>query len=269
MADEHASIAASALVARSQRSDGVSAALADRQRTSKTQAGGIQASRRARSDTYDFDTSSTFTRNKGDRLWLPSPCPQEIASFGLTLGLDDRAFRSVPRLTLALHATPAFRRGEAQFHHPISRKTIELLWITLFPLGCGFQATAMCSKKITRICQCLAELSIEAGVTALPEAALTDPQKLQRPEALGTMVQEILLVHADEMIDLEPRCRCGTSRQALAEGYLLALRPGAIRPLDRSVRPARPSGTVHPRVPERGNSATAAGTADDRYGLQG
>src|SRR6476660_6715250 len=34
MADEHASIAASMLVARSQRSDGVSAALADRRRTS-------------------------------------------------------------------------------------------------------------------------------------------------------------------------------------------------------------------------------------------
>jgi hypothetical protein len=59
-ADEHASIAASALVARSQRSDGVSAALADRERASKTPPE-IHASRRARNNAYDFDTSSTFT----------------------------------------------------------------------------------------------------------------------------------------------------------------------------------------------------------------
>ncbi len=48
-------MAASTLVARSQRCHGVSAALAERLRTSNSPAGGIQASRRDPSDTYDLE----------------------------------------------------------------------------------------------------------------------------------------------------------------------------------------------------------------------
>src|SRR6476646_4551929 len=132
MADEHASIAASMLVARSQRSDGVSAALADRQRTSNMPADIIQASRRDCSDTYDFDMSPTFARrpkanaNAAQATFWPD--------LGLTrLGLSGRYRDSRTPLDTSL-------RGRRKFHHPIGLRTTELLWITLFPVGCGFQA---------------------------------------------------------------------------------------------------------------------------------
>jgi hypothetical protein len=78
----------------------------------------------------------------------------------------------------------------------------------------------MCSKNITPICQCLAEVSIEAGVAA-PEAAPTDAQKLQPREALGIMVEEYFLVHADE-----DRFRTAMPLRHFAaiRGLLLALR---------------------------------------------
>jgi hypothetical protein len=66
MADEHASIAVSTLVARSQRSDGVSAALANRQRTSNMPADRIQASGRDLSVTYNFDMVPAFSREPND-----------------------------------------------------------------------------------------------------------------------------------------------------------------------------------------------------------
>jgi hypothetical protein len=40
-------------------------------------------------------------------------------------------------------------------------------------LAVFFKPQAMCSKRITRICQCLAEVPIEAGVAALAETALS------------------------------------------------------------------------------------------------
>src|SRR6516164_8073630 len=55
MTDEHASMAASTLVERSQRCNGVSAPLAERLRTSNSPAGGIRASHRDPSDTYDLE----------------------------------------------------------------------------------------------------------------------------------------------------------------------------------------------------------------------
>ncbi len=69
MADEHASIPASKLVARSQRSDGVSAALADKQRASNVPTDRIQAGRRDLSVTYDFDMSLPSLESPGRLLF--------------------------------------------------------------------------------------------------------------------------------------------------------------------------------------------------------
>ena len=57
-------------------------------------------------------------------------------------------FRSVPQLTHRSPRHTSLPGRAAQFHHPIGRKTIDLVWITPFPLGCGFHATgSVCSKN--------------------------------------------------------------------------------------------------------------------------
>jgi hypothetical protein len=121
MADEHASIPASKLVARSQRSDGVSAALADKQRASNVPTDRIQAGRRDLSVTYDFDMSLPSLESPGRLLFCQR---QNFCSISIERW-------PLPRLA---------SRVRPKFHHPTGLKTIDLLWITLFPLGCGFQA---------------------------------------------------------------------------------------------------------------------------------
>jgi hypothetical protein len=60
-------------------------------------------------------------------------CPpfKRIASFWPSLGINNCPFEAFAAIG------PRVRR---KFHHPIGLKTIDLLWITLFPLGCGSQA---------------------------------------------------------------------------------------------------------------------------------
>ena len=59
-------------------------------------------------------------------------CPpfKGIASFWPGLGIA----------TALLAFTAIGPRVRRKFHHPIGLKTIDLLWITSFPLGCGSQA---------------------------------------------------------------------------------------------------------------------------------
>ena len=98
MTDEHASMAASTLVERSQRCQGVSAALAEKLRTSNSPAGGIRASHRDPSNTYDLEmvaslcsriSAHAFELNKnalGSRRYPPvrskqrDTIPQKISS---------------------------------------------------------------------------------------------------------------------------------------------------------------------------------------------
>src|SRR6476646_8229841 len=108
MADEHASIAASTLVARSQRSHGVSAALAARQRTSNMPPGGIQASRRELSVTYDFDISLPSLESPG-RIVLSATEPLLNLHRTMLQAYFRPARSSWPRPLVALATCPPFR----------------------------------------------------------------------------------------------------------------------------------------------------------------
>jgi hypothetical protein len=144
MADEHASIAVSTLVARSQRSHGVSAALADRHRASNVPAARIQASRRDLSATYDFDMSLPS---------LESPGRIVLSATELLLNLHRTMLQAYFRPpALALATCPPFRRIAAsglallafaamtsqvrpKFHHPTGLKTIDPVDNLVSPLG--------------------------------------------------------------------------------------------------------------------------------------
>jgi hypothetical protein len=75
-------MAASTLVARSQRCHGVSAALAERLRTNNSPTGGIQASHRDPSDKYDLEmiTSHAQASSCMTMLWARAPIPRSLES---------------------------------------------------------------------------------------------------------------------------------------------------------------------------------------------